>query len=577
MLKKAFISAAIILGIISSVFAQENNAKKFAGVWKGLLDLQGQTYSAIFTFTEKGNSLTGTAESPELGGGPVPIDNIAISGNKIEFEIAQIKGGFQGNLKEDNKTLDGAIYMGDQVYPITLTRDEKAPAPVEKKYESIWEGKLHVQGLTLRFVVKTFRKPDGSLGAIANSPDQTKADIPIKTITITDDSLKFDIPIVNGSYAGKIDKTEMTAKGVFNQRGMEMPLDLKKVEEVAEIKRPQTPVKPYPYNEEEVEFTNAKAGITLAGTLTYPKTGSNFTALVMVTGSGPQDRDETLLNHKPFLVIADYLTRNGYAVLRYDDRGVGKSKGNFAAATSADFASDALAAVEYLKGRSEINKNKIGIIGHSEGGMIAPMCAAKSKDVAFIILLAGPGVPGRDIILKQSELIARAAGAKEEDIKKTNAFNSQVYSIVMNEKDSTKALQKLDKAVDKYIASLSEKEKADSGKIKASMDAQMKQVLSPWFRFFLKYDPRKDLSRIKIPVLALNGEKDLQVYAKQNLPEIEKALKKAGNKKYKIVELPGLNHLFQTVKKGTIAEYGELEETFSPSALEVIKNWLNKL
>lgn len=452
-------------------------------------------------------------------------------------------------------------------------QEKAAAAKQEKTFTSLWEGK--VSGL--RIILKIYTKEDGSTGGLLDSPDQAAKDLPVASVTLTDDSLKFNAPMLRASFAGKLDKTVMTVTGIFKQMQNEIPLVLKKVDKITEAKRPQTPLKPYPYNSEDITFENNKANITLAGTLTFPKTGNNFRAVVMVTGSGAQDRDESLLNHKPFLVIADYLTRNGYAVLRYDDRGVGKSKGKFATATSADFAGDALAAVEYLKTRKEINQKKIGIMGHSEGGMIAPMCAAQSKDISFIILLAGPGVPGKDIIIRQGELIARAAGEKEEEIAKGVKTNKRLYDIAVNTQDSTLATEKMKTVMEELTASLSTDEKKKANLNMKVQEAAIKQILSPWFRFFLKYDPRQDLVKIKIPVLALNGEKDLQVDPKQNLPEIKKALKKAGNKNFKIVEMPRLNHLFQTIKKGTISEYGEIEETFSPKALNIISEWMNKL
>ena len=454
---------------------------------------------------------------------------------------------------------------------------DKAARQTERKYESIWEGKLKIQSTSLRLVLKIYKKADGSIGGFVDSPDQGAKDIPVGSVSVTEDSLKFAIPALRASYNGRIDKTGMNVSGNFKQAALDVPLELQKVDKVTEVKRPQTPIKPFPYNSEDITFENKEANITLAGTFTYPKEGSSFPVVVMVTGSGPQDRDETLFNHKPFLVIADFFARNGIAVLRYDDRGIGKSKGNFAKATSEDFASDALAAVEYLKSRTEINKKKIGIMGHSEGGLIAPMCAAKSKDVSFIVILAGPGVPGKDILLRQGYLIAKASGEKEDEIKKGLSFSKQLYDIVLASKDSTQAAEELELAIDEHISSLSPEERNKPDYKKENLQQAIKQISTPWFKFFMKYDPRKDLVKLKIPVLALNGGNDLQVDPKQNLPQIEKALKKAGNRKYKIVEIPGLNHLFQTIKKGTIDEYGEIEETLSPKVLEIAKDWILKI
>lgn len=444
----------------------------------------------------------------------------------------------------------------------------------EKKFTSLWEGKLKISSVSLRLVLKVFNNNDGSLGAFLDSPDQSANNIPVSTIIMTEDSLKFAIQTIGGSYTGKVYKDSAMIKGTFKQGPMVLPLDLKKIDKLVEIKRPQNPQKPYPYNDEEVTFENKSANITLAGSFTYPKGDGKFPAVVLVTGSGPQDRDESLMNHKPFLVISDYLTRNGIAVLRYDDRGIAKSKGNFAAATSEDFATDALAAVEYLKTRKEVDPKKIGIAGHSEGGLIAPMCAVNSNDVHFIVMIAGPGVPGKDILILQTELIMKAEGSKEEDIKKSIEENKSYYDIISEETDSTVMYKKLLAMFDNDVSKLTDEEKKKPEYSKENFDRAVKTLLSPWFRFFIKYDPRPTLEQVTVPVLALNGGKDLQVPPSQNLPKIEEALKAGGNKNFKIVELPGLNHLFQPAKTGGVSEYGNIETTFSEDALKIIKDWI---
>jgi hypothetical protein len=260
--------------------------------------------------------------------------------------------------------------------------------------------------------------------------------------------------------------------------------------------------------------------------------------------------------------------------LRYDDRGVGKSTGNFSTATTVDFSNDALAAVEYLKTRKEINPKKIGIIGHSEGGLIAPMCAANSNDVAFIVLLAGPGVRGKEILELQNELIMRANGSSEDEIKKSLSQSKKIYQLIIDEVDSSSIYNKLVEMYNEEFSKMTDEEKKKPENSKEYFERQVKTVLSPWFRFFIKYDPRPTLEQITIPVLALNGEKDLQVPPKQNLPEIEKALKNAGNKNFKIVELPKLNHLFQPAETGSVSEYAKIETTFSEDALKIIKDWI---
>ena len=447
----------------------------------------------------------------------------------------------------------------------------------EPKYLSYWEGDLKINSMSLKLIIKIFENDDKSIGAYLDSPNQGAKNIAASSVRLSDDSLIVRLDMIGGKFIGKLQKDSLFAIGLWKQGGMEFPLKLKKVDKLTELKRPQIPSKPYPYNEEEVEFKNIKENITLAGTFTFPKQGSDFPAVILVTGSGQQDRDETLLGHKPFLVIADYLTRNGIAVLRYDDRGAGKSKGNFQKATSENFANDALAAIHYLKTRKEINQKLIGIIGHSEGGLIAPMAANISDNVNFIVLLAGPAARGKELLVLQEELILRANGTSEEDIAEQISASSKAYDIIINEPDSATAYKLLKEMYNEKISQLSEEEKSKPEYTEANFERGVRTILGTWFRFFIRYDPRSALENLTIPVLAVNGDKDLQVSSKQNLPLIEDALKLAGNKNYKISELRGLNHLFQHSSSGSVSEYGQIEETFSEDVLKIIAEWINQL
>jgi hypothetical protein len=295
--------------------------------------------------------------------------------------------------------------------------------------------------------------------------------------------------------------------------------------------------------------------------------------VILITGSGAQDRNESLLGHQPFFVLSDHLTRAGVAVLRFDDRGVGKSTGKFATATSEDFASDVLSGIEYLKTRPEINAKKIGLVGHSEGGLIGPMVAVQSKDIAFLVLMAGPGVPADELLYEQAALMMRAEGATADAIAENRKVQEQSFAVLKTEKDVAAAEKKLQAIVNDTLAKLPE---AQRKSLAAGLNAQVKSVNSPWFRFFMSYDPRATLRQVKVPVLAINGELDLQVAVKQNLPEIAKALKAGGNKKFKTVELPKLNHLFQTAKTGAFSEYAKIEETVAPVALTLMSDWIVK-
>jgi pimeloyl-ACP methyl ester carboxylesterase len=313
--------------------------------------------------------------------------------------------------------------------------------------------------------------------------------------------------------------------------------------------------------------------VKLAGTLTLPRGKSAAPAVILITGSGPQNRNEELLGHKPFLVLADYLTRQGIAVLRMDDRGVGGSSGSVANSTSENFGADVLAGIDFLKRHNRINPKQIGLIGHSEGGLIAPMVAAQSNDVAFIVLLAGPGLPGAEILYLQGALILKANGAGPDVLARQRATQEMMFTIVKQEKDNNVAEKRLREELDKQLANASDAEKAQA---KQAMEAQIKQVLSPWFRYFLTYDPRTALAKVKCPVLALNGENDLQVPVTENLREIEATLKAAGAMDVTIARLPKLNHLFQTSETGSPSEYSKIEETFAPVALKTIGDWVLK-
>jgi len=444
----------------------------------------------------------------------------------------------------------------------------------EISIEGIWEGKLKVPGIELRIVFKISKNPDGTLTATLDSPDQGATDIPVEEVIFIDNTLRLEVKSAGGVFEGKVSEDFLVIEGEWKQSGQTLPLTVNRVDKAVEILRPQVPKKPYPYIEEELVYENKEAGITLAGTLTLPSGDAPFPAVLLISGSGPQDRNETIYNHRPFLVLADYLTRQGIAVLRVDDRGVGESTGDFSQATSEDFASDVLAGIEYLKTRKEINPEQIGLIGHSEGGIIAPMVAAKSSDIAFIILMAGTGLTGEEILYLQSALIYRAMGVSEEDIIKNRQFNEKIFSVLKEEDDSENAEEKLRQMFMADWAELNEEEKKAIGDPEVFLKAQLQSLLSPWYRFFLTYDPKTTLSKVKCPVLAINGEKDLQVPPKENLNAIEEALVAGGNKNFIVKELPGLNHLFQTAQTGLPAEYVKIEETISPEALKIIGDWI---
>jgi hypothetical protein len=331
-----------------------------------------------------------------------------------------------------------------------------------------------------------------------------------------------------------------------------------------------------PYTSSDVTFPSG--AITVAGTLTVPRAEGRVPAVVLISGSGAQDRDETVAGFKIFAVLADHLTRQGIAVLRTDDRGVGGTTGSTAASTSDDFAGDALAAVGYLKSRSEIDASRIGLCGHSEGGIVAPLAASRSTDVAFIVLLAGPALTGERIMLAQAEAIARAQGAPPAAIEKNAAMQKRIFAAVRG--GTMPALRaELRQEGLAQIAALPEAQRAAVGDpgayIDRVLDAQLKAVSSPWFRYFLDYDPVPALEAVRCPVLALYGEKDLQVVPLAgNRSALEAAMARSGNRELTVAVVPAANHLFQAAKIGIPGEYAALEKSFAPGFLDTLTAWI---
>jgi len=438
-----------------------------------------------------------------------------------------------------------------------------------------WNGILKVQGTQLR-VVFNITKIDNEYSATMDSPDQGAKGIPVTSTSFENSILTVEITNASIHYKGTL-TAQGSFIGTFKQGNSEFPMNLsrKSIEKEA-INRPQEPTKPYPYYSENVTFKNTKANISLAGTLNLPKKEGYFPVVILITGSGAQNRDEELLGHKPFLVIADYLTKKGVAVLRYDDRGTAKSTGDFSTATSADFATDVESAIAYLKTRKEINQNKIGLIGHSEGGIIAPMVASKSKDVAFIVLLAGTGIQGDQLLLLQQKLIGKLSGISDEDLQENELTNRKIFDMVNKSKNTEQLNIDLTNHIKQSLIDSPNETKPRGMSDDEFVKLQVQQITNPWMQFFIKYNPLPALEKVKCPVLALNGEKDIQVPSKINLEAIEEALEKSANKNVTIKELPNLNHLFQECKTGSPSEYATIEQTISPIALTELSNWILK-
>jgi pimeloyl-ACP methyl ester carboxylesterase len=440
-----------------------------------------------------------------------------------------------------------------------------------------WHGQLDIQGMKLRLTFH-ISKDGNAYKSTMDSPDQAAMGIPTTSTTFANNELYVIVKDLGAEYKGKLDGNKIA--GTFTQRGMQMALVLRKeaLAKATQKSRPQDPIKPYNYMVENINFINPSANnIKFAATLTLPIGINNPPVAVLISGSGPQNRDEEIkaFNHRPFLVWSDYLSNHGIAVLRYDDRGVAESEGSREKATSLDYASDAQAAVNYLKTRTDvIDVDKIGLIGHSEGGLIAPMIAAKDKDIAFIVLLAGPGVDGAEILLSQSKRAAELAGEKIADIELNQEISKQVFDVVKKELNLERLKQKIHTIL--HAAKDLHPEMMPKDFSDKQIQQQANSVSSPWMSNFIRSNPAAFLSKVKCPTLAINGELDFQVLPELNLTAIERSLHIANNQDITIKQLKGLNHLLQTAKTGALEEYAKIEETVSPVALELVTDWINK-
>ena len=582
MSRSLLIGSVALLLLASAIAVGAAADSSAAGCWLGQLGSGAEERRAILEL-EVGEDGTWRGRFHRLGR-EVDTDTlhaIAVTGPDVSFERPAEKGTlrFQGKLSEDGVALSGEFTREQEKILLTMRRVAD-PDVAGRALLGNWLGDLQRNGVPmLKVVVRFAEAPCGQITAWMDSPDQGAKNLPMTSLAVGADSLHLEMRYIGGRYAAAVSTDAKKMTGKWMQAGAAMDLELARTDSIPVQRRPQEPVKPFPYLEEEVTYDNPDQGVKIAGTLTLPQSGGPFPAVLLLSGSGAQNRDETIMGHKPFLVIADHLTRQGVAVLRVDDRGVGGSTGDLFAATLQDNASDALAGVNYLKSRREIDATKIGLIGHSEGGWVAPIAATRSRDVAFIVLLAGPGVGGEDLLYAQEEAMALAKGASPE----MNAVNREtakrVYKILRTEKtDSTAArlvVETVRNAEPKLRAAAHSP--ADSALVRtwlAGIDEHSKLLTRPWFRYLLAYQPARVLKQLRVPVLALYGGHDLQVPPAQNVPAMQNALRAGRDRDFTVLELPGLNHLFQNAPTGVIEEYARIEETFAPSALELISNWI---
>lgn len=544
------------------------------GNWAGSLEAGDAVFHLVLhvSKTEDG-AFKATIDSLDQSVYGIEVTALRQNDPEVRFSVPSVGVQFEGKFSSDHARIEGTWSQGNVGLALSFHRQAagagaKKPGDAVASVEGVWQGALEANGLRLRFQLHVTHDDQKHLVAALDSPDQAVSGLPAVNVSQKLTVFHFEIPIVQGVYEGNLNAAKTLITGNWTQGGITRNLNFQRSDQLLELVRPQNPKKPYPYREQEVTFANPKGQTSLSGTLTLPPGQGPFPAAILIAGSGPHDRDENVAGHRPFLVLGDHLTRQGIAVLRYDKRGIGKSTGNYDQATTEDFASDAGAALDYLKSRKEINAKKIGLIGHSEGGLIAPMIASRTSEVAWIVLLAAPGLKGEQVMLLQTEMILKAAGFDDERIARARDFNLQSYALSRKERDPEVLESKLTDLVDSTGMSTTLPP--------TTLKPQAQMMTTPWFRFFLDYDPVPALKKTQCPVLALNGDKDVQIASKENLAQIEKALQGGGNKDFQIHEFAGLNHLFQHAPTGSPNEYGGIQETFAPEALTFVSDWILK-
>lgn len=572
----AFVTLAVCTATVP-VLAQTRSAVSapapaLTGNYAGTLQAGEAQLHLLLHLTRNANGLLqATLDSLDQTVYGIEATKVSQSGSTLALDVASVGAHFEGKISADHATIDGTWKQGNADLPLVFHRRaanagsfkaKDAIFPVEGVWQSAWE----THGMRLRFQLHVSHGTDKQLLAALDSLDQGVSGLPANRVSFTENVFHFEVPAVAGVFEGKFDAVKNTLSGNWSQTGAEQPLEFKRSEEPLAVRRPQNPVGPFPYREELVSFSNAAAKVELAGTLTLPKGPGPFPALILIAGSGPLNRDEEVAGHRPFHIIADRLTRQGIAVLRYDKRGIGGSAGSVDNSTTLDFAADAQAAIDYLKLRREIDAKKLGLLGHSEGAMIAPCIANRSQDVAWLVLLAPPATSGEETLINQSSLIGQVGGLTQPQLLASLTFDREAYDLVRKEKDPAAAADRL--------KSLLKESGLDAVMPPAALETQIRMLTSPWFHFFLDYDPVPVLQTLKTPTLALYGQKDLQVPPKFNLAPFKNALESAGNNDYDVRELPDLNHQFQHAYSGSPAEYAAIEETFSPEALQILSDWI---
>lgn len=564
----------LALSITPLSFSAEATKADLAGAWRGKIDPEGAAIELVFHIeANQDGGWSGTVDTPAQNSYGLPLSGISVDGDgSVTIAVAATGGQYRANLQDSGQELEGTWKQGGAELKLECKREAAlTPMPTELSdaLVGIWEGPLSVGAIELRIVLNLQTQDGGKLGGYMVSPDQSPAEMAVTRVDHLE-GRRSRICVGIAFLAMEMDLSDdgQELSGSFHQGRGKFDIALTRKEQISSVRRPQEPKPPFPYKAEEVSYENKAAGVTFAGTLTLPEGTGPFPAVLLISGSGAQDRDESIFQHRPFLVIADHLTRQGIAVLRVDDRGVGgTSAGNDPEnATTEDFVGDAICGVDFLRQRKEIAKGQIGLIGHSEGGVIAPMASVRDERIAYIILLAGTGVRGDQLLMRQNELISRASDTDEEEIQTGLALNRKLFDVILRD-DLDSAGQAAE--IKKILETTEDMDQDQADQIKV-------QLGNRWIQWFIRHDPVPTLEKVQIPVLALNGTLDLQVPCQENLDAIKAALQRGGNRDHETIAYPSLNHLFQHCETGAITEYATIEETFSTEVLDKMTSWIQR-
>ncbi len=538
-----------------------------AGTWHGGLATPAGRITLVFRIQEGAGGWTGELEAvDEIPSRTFPLAGLEVSTQRLAFSVPTIGARFEGTWRDGAGSWVGEYHQGLTI-PLSLERGAPPAKPTVAGLDGTWRGVLRRNEANLRLILHVRTGRYGTLVKL-DSPDLGASGLPVERFERAGDTVRFQVPSGAVRFDGQLSSDGGSLRGRWvraDQPEVEVAFERVGSETTARV-RTQWPIEIRGYRAEEVVVPNpSAAGVALAGTLTIPDGPGPFPAAVLISGSGPQDRDETIYGHKPFAVLADHLSRHGIAVLRYDDRGVGASTGDHGRATSADFATDANAVLQYLRGRSEIDHGAVGFIGHSEGGLIGPVAAAGNEQVAFLVMLAGPGTNTVQLSLTQRRLLGLSQDASAELLERTEPAVRALYEAV-------RSTDNPEQATAKVRALLTPETLQALGESEAQRDAIVRRFTSPWMRYFIRYEPSEFLSRVRAPILAISGSLDWQVPTEENLAGLRTIL--AGHPDATVRELPGLNHMFQTARTGTLGEYADLAETFAPDAMALISDWI---